>query len=82
MQRNYLSPTIPRGADLSTLGAVLPLPPKQLMGLTLTLLRILAELKPVPWAPQATEHPYQAPLKVPVVGTLCRLLLPGEGVNA
>ena len=71
MRKNYLSLTIPRGAALPTPGAVLPLPPRQLMGLTLTLLHILAELKPVPWAPQATEHPYQAPLKVPLVGTLC-----------
>ena len=81
MQKNYLSLTIPRGADPPTPGAVLPLPPKQLMGLALTLLHILAELKPVPWAPQATGHPYQAPLEVPLVGTLCRLLLPGEGLN-
>ena len=71
MQKNYLSLTIPRGADLPTPGAVLPLPPKQLLGLALRLLHILAELKPVPWAPQATGHPDQAPLGVPLVGAPC-----------
>ena len=45
MQKHHLSLTNPGGAGLFTTEAVLPLPPKQVMGLTFLLFNILAEAR-------------------------------------